>query len=100
MCGNKDTQYTHIILYFKLVYRDGKGWEAQDKRVENEDLLTRRPVSTLGNRVRRLPCINWLSSNEPSLSCLRNKKNKAHKSINFNLVHNVRPNVLLLLLIS
>lgn len=74
MCGNKDAQYTHIILYFKLVYHDGKGWGAQDKRVENEDLLTRRPVSTLGNRVRRLPCINWLSSNEPSLSCLQNKK--------------------------
>lgn len=24
MCGNKDTQYTCIILYVKLVYRYGK----------------------------------------------------------------------------
>lgn len=39
MCGNKDTQYTRIILYFKLVYSYGKGWEAQNKRDENEDLL-------------------------------------------------------------
>lgn len=93
MCGNKDTQYMRTILYLRnwfIVTR--KGWEVQNKRDENEDLLTRRPVSTLGNRVRRLPCINWLSSNEPSLSCLRDrKKNKAHKSIiNVYLANSVR----------